>query len=272
MLISIITINYNDKIGLENTIKSVQNQTFKNFEHIIIDGNSNDGSFDVIQRNIESFSYSISEPDSGIYNAMNKGIKVAKGEYLLFLNSGDTLYNSKVFENVALQISNQYEIYYGDVQRIYKNDIKIIKSYDESLTFSFFVDSAIAHQSAFIKKSLFAEIFYYNEDYKILADWEFLICAICKHNVPYKHLGLTISNYDMNGISSQPESKLIMKEEREKCYKKHFPLFSEDYQELMNSRLILNSDRIKLFMKIEKNATTRKLNYFMLRLINKFIK
>lgn len=272
VLISIITINYNNLEGLKRTVESVVTQTWQEFEYIIIDGGSTDGSAAYIESQSKNIDYWLSEPDSGIYNAMNKGIKVAKGEYLLFLNSGDTFYNSKVFENVALQISNEYGIYYGDVQRIFKNDYKIIKSYDETLTFSFFIDSAIAHQSAFIKKRLFSEIFYYSEDYKILADWEFLICAICKHNIPYKHLGLIISNYDMNGISSQPQNKLIMKEEREKCYKKHFPLFSEDYLELMNSRLILNSDRMKLFMKIEENATSRKLNYFMLRLLNKLLK
>ncbi len=271
-LISIITVNLNDLEGLKRTMASVFWQTWKEFEYIVIDGGSTDGSKEYIESHKDKIDYWVSEQDSGIYNAMNKGIKAATGEYLLFLNSGDTLCNSKVIEHVALQISNEYEIYYGDVQRIYKNGIKKIKTYDSVLTFSFFIDSAIAHQSAFIKKRLFSEIFNYNEDYKILADWEFLICAICNHNVPYKHLGLIISNYDMNGVSSQPENKLIMKKERAQCYKKHFPLFREDYQELINSRLILNSDRMKLFMKIEKTATSRKINYFMLKLMNKFLR
>ena len=94
-LISIITINFNDKIGLQRTFDSVFAQDFNDFEYIVIDGGSNDGSKELIEENTDKISYWISEPDKGIYNAMNKGIKVANGEYLLFLNSGDKFYNKK---------------------------------------------------------------------------------------------------------------------------------------------------------------------------------
>ena len=91
MKLSIVTINYNDAIGLERTIQSVITQTFKDFEYIIIDGNSTDGSKEIIKKYSEKIQVAISEPDTGIYNAMNKGAALAKGEYLLFLNSGDNL-------------------------------------------------------------------------------------------------------------------------------------------------------------------------------------
>ena len=95
-LISVITINFNERVGLERTFESVFNQTFQDFEYIVIDGGSNDGSKELIEENTEKISYWISEPDKGIYNAMNKGISVAKGDYLLFLNSGDILYKNDV--------------------------------------------------------------------------------------------------------------------------------------------------------------------------------
>ena len=98
----IITINYNNVDGLRKTINSVISQTFRDFEWIVIDGGSTDGSKDLINQYVEYFSYSISEPDSGVYNAMNKGIKVAHGEYFIFLNSGDYFYDKNVLEKADL--------------------------------------------------------------------------------------------------------------------------------------------------------------------------
>ena len=102
-LISIITVNFNDKIGLERTLESVFSQNFRNFEYLVIDGGSNDGSKELLEKNSEKINYWVSEPDKGIYNAMNKGISVAKGEYLIFLNSGDHFKN----EN-SLEIAQKY--------------------------------------------------------------------------------------------------------------------------------------------------------------------
>ena len=100
MKISIITINLNNVSGLENTLSSVRAQTFRDFEQIVVDGGSSDGSVDVIRANSDWIAQWISEPDSGIYNAMNKGVRMASGDYLLFLNSGDCLASPKVLENV----------------------------------------------------------------------------------------------------------------------------------------------------------------------------
>jgi len=235
-LISIITVNYNDSLGLERTIKSVQEQTVTDYEHIIIDGGSTDGSKEVIERYKNSFSHWVSEPDNGIYSAMNKGIKASKGVYLLFLNSGDSLYTNEVLQKVSRQLVGDYSIYYGDIIRIYSEHKALRKSYPKVLNFGFFVESALAHQSVFIKKELFDSYFYYNESFKILSDWEFLIYLICNRNIPYKHLDMIISNYDMNGVSSQMEGRIIMKQERHITYKKHFPLFMEDYKNLIDEQ------------------------------------
>ena len=114
MKISIITVNYNDKLGLEKTIKSVLDQENVVFEYLVIDGNSNDGSKDIIEKYKDKINYWVSEPDSGIYNAMNKGIRAATGDYLLFLNSGDWLFENNSIANVDKLITGSKDIYYGN--------------------------------------------------------------------------------------------------------------------------------------------------------------
>src|SRR6476620_8472507 len=113
--ISIITINYNDKEGLKKTIESVISQTFKDFEFLVIDGNSSDGGKDVLEQYKAHIDYCVSEPDTGVYNAMNKGIRAATGDFVLFLNSGDLLYKNDILGRVNASIDNEYGIYYGDV-------------------------------------------------------------------------------------------------------------------------------------------------------------
>ena len=113
--LSIITINYNNALGLKKTMSSIEKQTWKEFEYIMVDGNSTDGSLEVMKTfNYIGLNY-ISEPDSGIYNAMNKGIKMAKGKYLLFLNSGDVLENENVLKNVLQYFNDDYAILSGNI-------------------------------------------------------------------------------------------------------------------------------------------------------------
>lgn len=270
--LSIITINYNDKAGLLSTFKSVFTQTHQQFEYVVIDGGSTDGSKKLIEQHADKIDYWVSEKDTGIFNAMNKGIKAAKGAYLLFLNSGDTFYNDEVLQQAVQQISNEHQIYYGDVLRIFNDGTKKIKTYPEALKFSFFVDSAIAHQSAIVKKNLFDDVFYFNENYKVYADWEFFVCAVCKYDVPYKHLGLVVANYDMSGISSDAAIQKKYSLERESTYKKYFPHFYEDGLALVEFKQLQNNPRMKLFSKIEQSKFIRKLNYAWLKLLSIFVK
>ena len=111
--LTIITINYNNLEGLKRTVESVLNQTWQEFEYIVIDGGSNDGSAEYIESQSEHIDYWVSEPDKGIYNAMNKGIAKARGEYLLFLNSGDHLYSAKVLEENYGKIADFDLIYFN---------------------------------------------------------------------------------------------------------------------------------------------------------------
>lgn len=247
--ISIITVNYNDKIGLEKTIKSVISQENAGFEFLVIDGGSTDGSKGLIEQNSGKISYWVSEPDTGIYNAMNKGIKKAKGDFLIFMNSGDMFFDENVLSSIEQDLEDDFDIYYGNNYKVKENGSKRLKTYPEKLSFSFFYSSSINHQSTFIRKSLFDKYFYYNETYKIASDWEFFIYTICYANVPSKYLKKTIALYDFTGISSDSNfSELFLKEKRQ-TIRKYFPTFIDDYKNVSE----LTSKRYIQFQFIKQN-------------------
>jgi len=264
--ISVITINYNDQKGLEKTISSVFSQNFDEFEFIVIDGGSKDGSKELIIENSGKIDYWISESDTGVYNAMNKGIKVAKGEFIIFMNSGDTFCNEYVLSQVNSYLTPEFDIYYGDNYKIKPNS-KSLKKYPEKLSFSFFYSSSLNHQSTFIRRQLFFDHFLYSENFKIISDWEFFIYTICKMNVPYKYLSIPIANYDFTGISSLDKYKNLAKEERIQVLKKYFPLFVEDYVEVSE----LNSKRFQQIFHIKKFSFAWKLTRYFISIVLLFL-
>ena len=174
MKLSIITVNLNDCNGLKKTIESVICQTFTDYEYIVIDGASTDGSVDVIKQYANKITYWVSEPDTGIYNAMNKGILQAKGEYCLFLNSGDWLVENNILEKV-FSITFDEDIVYGYDKHVGSSKVKC---YPEKWNFRVFLDDTLPHVASFIKRNLFYEVAFYNEENKAISDWEFFVLAI----------------------------------------------------------------------------------------------
>ena len=195
--LSIITINFNNGKGLELTLDSVACQTFRNFEHIVIDGGSTDNSLEVIKSYQDNLAYWISEHDNGIYNAMNKGVRAAHGEYCLFLNSGDQLLNSKVLRQVFESCSNK-DIVSGTLQF----DKGGVWTPPEEVSLRYFLEGSITHPSSFIRKHLLME-HPYNENFKIMGDREFFAYAFLKLNASYQYINITVSLFDTTGISSQ---------------------------------------------------------------------
>lgn len=247
MKISIITVNYNDKAGLLKTFESVKNQTCQDFEYIVIDGNSSDGSKEIIEQYNASINYWISEPDSGIYNAMNKGIRAAKGDYLLFLNSGDHLVDETSIQKVTNAIDGSKDLYYGDAVFKYQKGEELI-TYPDKLTLHFFTYNSLCHQASFIRRTLFDELFFYNEELRIISDWEFIVYAVCVKNISYQHLDIAVSYYDFEGISSRPDSKAKIKAETDLVMNKYFPAFVDDYKHLEH----LTSKRVKNILYIKQ--------------------
>lgn len=211
--LTIITINLNDYKGLEKTLKSVwENQTFTDFEHIVIDGGSTDGSVDVIKRYSDKLAYWVSEPDKGIYNAMNKGILKAKGDYLLFLNGGDWLADDvlcKVF-------SDDYDedFIYGNFTYVYGDNKTRYREFEDEINYTTVFNDSLGHQSTFIKRSLFDNELY-REDYRIVSDWIFFVKHIIQAGASTRLVDLNIAFFNDYGVSSMPLAyKQIAQEKR----------------------------------------------------------
>ncbi len=258
MKLSIITVNLNNKEGLQKTIDSVVSQTFKDFEWIVIDGGSTDGSKELIEKYSDHISYWVSEPDKGIYNAMNKGIGVAKGEYLEFLNSGDYLNDHNTLSEF-FSVSNQSDILYGNT--LLQSDGKLVRIPQQKnyLTCYHMACGTICHPSAFIKKKLFDDFGLYDETLKIVSDWKFFFETIIIRKCSISYYDIDIVVFDNHGISSTNTKQLS--DERIYVLKQYLPDYAvDDYisrletNELLNHRLsrIIISIIYRLVLKLEE--------------------
>lgn len=247
-LISIITVNYNDLNGLERTLKSVQEQTVNDFEHIIIDGNSDDGSKEFIVKTQENYSYWVSESDKGIYDAMNKGVVAASGDYILFLNSGDDLSHSNALQDMSKHLGFT-DFVYANI-KVIDGEHEYIRKTPKVLTFRYLYDNVPPHQATFIRRELFEQIGFYDRSLEIVADWKFFIIAICKYNATYNYIDIVFTNFYLGGISSMPENMEQIHVERNKVLEKEFPFFLDDINYRFKLERIINnlrkSKKIKL--------------------------
>ncbi|MBM9501988.1 glycosyltransferase [Leptospira sp. 201903071] len=218
--ISIITINYNDREGLEKTILSVRNQNFDSYEHVVIDAGSKDGSVDVIKKYEDKISHWVSEKDKGIYDGQNKGIKAAKGEYCLFLNSGDFLVDSNVLYDV---FSKEYEedFLYGDMLIDSGNGKIVYGRSPRDLDLHFLAYGVLWHCVTFIRRSLFKEYGIYDTSYKIAADVDFFLKAIGVGGASWRYLSRPISQFNTFGFGSNPKNENLLEEERARMRSEH---------------------------------------------------
>lgn len=195
-LITVVTVVYNGEPTLEQTIQSVVNQTYDNVEYIIVDGGSKDGTLDIIKKYEDEIDYWQSEPDKGIYDAMNKGIRLATGDYICLLNADDWFENYAC-ERVSQEIKHdQFDVYYaiarvlnnaGDIYDIHGSTINIINR------------CSVAHQTAFINKKIYSE-YKYDTMYKSAADYDFF-CRLAKDKKSFKFIDTIFVNYRLNGMS-----------------------------------------------------------------------
>lgn len=214
MKYTIITINFNHAEGLRRTIESVVNQTCKDYEYIVIDGGSTDGSVDVIKEYADKIDFWVSEPDNGIYNAMNKGIDHAHGEYLNFMNSGDCFYAPTVLEEVKPQLT-------ADICLGKTKERGVITGLEgDTITLMTLLHHVLCHQSLFIASPLQKQI-KYNEDYKIIADWGFLIKALIKNNATFHNMDIIVCDFESDGISYLNHDKVM--DEKRKALKQLIP-------------------------------------------------
>lgn len=243
--LSIITVNLNNLEGLKRTYESVVCQTFTDYEWIVIDGGSTDGSREFIEQHQDKFAYWCSEPDKGIYNAMNKGIVRAKGEYLNFMNSGDCFAYEETLAGV-FGIPRTADILYGYVMGGSVNgscyEATMMKS--KIYWYNFF-SYTLPHQGTFINKSAFQVVGLYDEDCKIVADWKWFVSAILYNNASYEFVPLIIAISQEGGISQTDKSYLERLEQR----KKIFPDFiSPEDEDTLFFNSIIQSFRVTRFL------------------------
>ena len=258
MLLSIITINLNNVSGLKKTINSIQSQTVKDFEYIVIDGNSIDGSVELILENKMVFSKVVIEKDTGIFNAMNKGVRMAEGEYLLFLNSGDYLSDANVIENIIPYL-NDYDFISGDT--IFEHETGYIKGTSpHKLTAYVIVRYALSHQSTFIRTDLLRKR-PYREDLRIASDWEQELYELVFNDASYRHIPLVVSVFNESGISRTDED--CVRKERDKIYNEYF-------SKTLLKALMGENELKEMTNHIEEGTCHYRWSLFCLKCIRKF--
>lgn len=217
MKISVITVCKNAENTIEKTLQSVFKQTYKNIEYIVIDGVSTDKTLEIVDNYKDKIAYIVSEKDTGIYNAMNKGVKLATGDVLYFLNADDSVYDENVFQDIVNAFKeNNPDVVFGDMlcsnnrqlsdEQVNMKPGDIYKYNFFNSSFSF-MEQSICQQVMFYKKSLFDKYGHYDESYKIYGDWEINARFMLKHNCSCKYIDRTIADFELGGISTKKTSE-----------------------------------------------------------------
>lgn len=231
MKVSIITVSYNSAATLDDAMKSVLRQTYNDIEYIVVDGKSNDGTTDIIRSFEPLFGDRLkwtSEKDSGIYDAMNKGVKMATGDIVGILNSDDFMTSDTVIEQMVSQFSEDVDAVYGDVHFVKKDNLdKSVRYYSGRIFRPWMVRIAFLppHPSLYLRREIFEKYGYYDSSLRISADFE-LIARLCfKHRVPMKYIHLDFVTMRMGGASTKNwQSRLIgTKENLIACRKNNIP-------------------------------------------------
>lgn len=246
-LISIITVVLNNRVGLELTAASVVNQIcFSNMEWIVIDGGSTDGGVDVLKSYQDELTYWVSEPDGGIYEAMNKGLMHANGEYVLFLNAGDALCSADVMTHV-LEDTRYGKVDYLSGNIYYTIDNEVIgKSYSPKVVTGLYLfKESLGHQSTFMRTSRLKEYGGYDTKYRIVADAKFFFEDMIMRDASYSKLDFYVSNYDLSGVSTI--NWTANKKERERFLKEILPeRIYADYQRMAYGETTLEKLECKM--------------------------
>lgn len=227
--------------GLRKTIQSVVSQTSKDYQYIIIDGGSTDGSIDVIKQYSDRIHYWVSEKDKGIYNAMNKGIAQANGDYCIFMNSGDIFYDENVLDKVIKKGCTD-DIFVGVT--LTDNNKVMSPNPTREISLYHLYSGAISHQASFISTGKLRNN-PYDENLKIVSDWKFFVQEIIINNCSFSFIDEIIAVYDTTGVSSTNSEKMLM--EKKKVLNELFPpRIIADYQFMKSSECLTQTLTPKL--------------------------
>lgn len=270
MILSIITINWNNADGLEKTMRSVVKQNEKEFEYVVVDGGSTDESVEVIKKYaLQREIVWSSERDNGIYNGMNKGIQKARGEYIMILNSGDYLADDNVVGCLLKSIeSDGYpSVYYGNIIKIWPDGKTLIDhQIGGEISMISFYSGTLNPDGAMIKKSLFEKYGYFDENMKICSDWAWLMNVLALHGETSKRCSINTIYFDMTGVSEGGEKSLkTIKSERRQVLEKALPAaVLADYDKYATD--------IRIMQRIRRHKGAYKLVYLIERTLFKMEK
>lgn len=207
MKISIITAVYNNRDEIEIAINSVLSQTYKNIEYIIVDGGSTDGTVEIINRHIDKISRFISEPDKGIYDALNKGLSIASGDIIGLLHSDDIFASNMVIEKIAETfIQDNYDAVYGDLEYVSKTDTSKVIRYWKSSQFdaaNFYKGWMPPHPTLFMKKKIYEEYGNFDTSYKIASDYDLMLRTLASGKIEAKYIPIVITRMRLGGTSNK---------------------------------------------------------------------
>lgn len=252
---TIITINYNNGKELRRTIESVINQTLTDFEYVVIDGGSTDDSISIIKEYADRIDFWISERDKGVYNAMNKGLSHAHGEYVNFMNSGDSFYSPTVLEEIDSQIGDS-DILFGNVCNSASGKVYGGVKAGCEVTFLTLKKEILCHQGTFYRRAIF-ERHPYDESLKLIADWKVNVQAIVFDNCKVKVVDTIVANYDLTGMSSTQSQ--LHAEERKRVMAELFPeRILKDYEHLYTEG---EMPIVSLLPELKKRGRVQKIVY-----------
>jgi glycosyltransferase involved in cell wall biosynthesis len=221
--VSIITVCFNERERIRETLVSAIEQSYPHKELIVVDGGSTDGTREIIAEFSSDIDHLISENDDGVYHAMNKGFSLATGDYIFFLNGGDKFHDPKVLSKVFLDRDTSYEIIFGDISYVYPNGKITTSHLPSTVGYLFFTFNTICHQALFCIRKILAESGGFNTNYKIAADYDFLLSAFFTKHYSSEHITTPISYFYRDGVSHAQESKSLLREERLEIQEKHLP-------------------------------------------------
>ena len=231
MFCSVITVNRNNASGLEKTIRSVLSQRRDLFEFIVIDGASTDNSIQKIDACRSELAYVVSEPDKGVYDAMNKGIAHASGDYIIFMNSGDEFAAPDVLER-ASRHAQQADVMVGGV--VTTDSGKDIRSEfpDFDITVYNLMCRTLCHQATFVRTSVLHQVGGFDLQFKVVADWCVVFQALVQHHHTYARLPFVVARYDVTGLSSGTVGAAKIRKEKTRFLQSRHPYLYADYQRM----------------------------------------
>lgn len=265
MFVSVITINYNNKEGLHQTIKSVMEQISDDYEYIIIDGGSTDGSVELIKEYSERINYWVSERDKGIYHAMNKGVAQAHGDYCLFLNSSDFFCNDTVLNKIQDLGCNEDII----VGKVISQDgqLPLFQPPSRELSLYYLYSGTVPHQGAFIKTDLLRRI-PYDENLRIVSDWKFFVESIILNNCSIRYVDEYVAMFDTTGVSTSNPDKM-WKEKEQVLIELFPPRVLSDYLHMKSSECLTQTLTPLLRQHYRVDRLLYKLGSLLLNLVKK---